>query len=271
MRFKLQDITIRRIYEAIRRRIENIPDKYNWTYSTLGMENQERLQQYKNIHKGEQCFLMANGPSLGKMDLTQLRGKITFGLNRIYLIFDKIGFEPKYYIANNELILEQFHSDINKLRMPKFLGWNRRHFFLGHENKYPDNTFYLKIALSVKDDFSTNITQNIFSGGTVTYQALQLIFFMGFKQVIIIGLDHNFAEKGVPSKTLARTTNIDVNHFHPDYWPKGSVWQLPDLPRTDLAYKMARLQFEAEGREIIDATVGGKCNIFKKGFFDDYI
>jgi hypothetical protein len=91
---------------------------------------------------------------------------------------------------------------------------------------------------------------------------------MGFRQVIIIGLDHNYVDKGVPSKTETRTAEHDQSHFHPDYFPKGSRWQLPDLLRSEIDFEISRLAYEADGREILDATTGGKCRAFKKA---DYL
>ena len=55
-----------------------------------------------------------------------------------------------------------------------------------------------------------------------------------------------------------------ISHFHPNYFPKGSKWQLPDLLRSEIAYRIARRAFEDNGREIVDATVGGNCPIFEK-------
>jgi hypothetical protein len=39
---------------------------------------------------------------------------------------------------------------------------------------------------------------------------------------------------------------------------------LPDLLRSEIEYRLAREAFEADGREIYDATIEGKCSIFKK-------
>jgi hypothetical protein len=90
---------------------------------------------------------------------------------------------------------------------------------------------------------------------------------MGFDEVILIGVDHNFADKGTPNKTEVRTQERDDNHFHPDYFPKGARWQLPDLVRSELAYALARQAFEQDGRRILDATADGKCPVFEKAHF----
>tara|TARA_B110000285_G_C15052822_1_gene577936 strand:- start:1111 stop:1407 length:297 start_codon:yes stop_codon:yes gene_type:complete len=94
---------------------------------------------------------------------------------------------------------------------------------------------------------------------------------MGFSEVYIVGLDHNFKEKGQPNKTEVRTQEKDESHFHPDYFPKGSKWQLPDLLRSEIAYKKAREAFQSDGRKIYDATVNGHCNIFEKKAFESIV
>jgi hypothetical protein len=40
--------------------------------------------------------------------------------------------------------------------------------------------------------------------------------------VILVGLDHNYREKGVPSKVEVRQSEKDESHFDPKYFPKDS-------------------------------------------------
>ena len=56
----------------------------------------------------------------------------------------------------------------------------------------------------------------------------------------------------------------DPNHFDPHYFGKGFRWQLPDLETSETAYNMAKCQFEIDDREIVDATVDGKLQVFNK-------
>ena len=98
----------------------------------------------------------------------------------------------------------------------------------------------------------------------MTYASIQLAYYMGFKEVVLIGLDHNYAEKGIPNKVEVRTSERDESHFHPNYFPKGVKWQLPDLLRNEVAYQMAKEAFIQDGRKILDATPEGKCPIFDR-------
>lgn len=104
----------------------------------------------------------------------------------------------------------------------------------------------------------------------MTYVALQLAFYMGFSEVILIGVDHRFSVSGVPNQTKLRTSEIDENHFHPNYFPKGSKWQLPDLLRSERSYMLADEFFLRAGRKIYDATYNGNCPIFEKRTFQSF-
>lgn len=266
MRIKVSEITPLRIYEAIIRRLLDLPDRVAWYLSGYSKRNKELLKKYNEIHKGKRCFIIANGPSLKKMDLSVLSDQFTISMNRAYLMYDDWGFVPSYYICINELVIEQFAKDIFKLNMPKFLNYNRRDYFPYKMNN--KRLMFTRYGFGLSDDFQNDITKTMSSGGTVTYAALQLAYYMGFEEVIIIGMDHNFVEKGLPNKTEVRKSKTDESHCHPDYFPQGIKWQLPDLYRSELAYSLARKSFENDGRKVVDATVGGKCDVFQKVEFN---
>ena len=268
MRVKLSEITPRRLYDAVERRVCDVPDALAWTLSGSSVRNRQLLEQYRGRHRGARCFLIANGPSLGSMDLRALADEYTISMNRAYLLYEQWRFVPTYYVCANELVLEQFANDIAHLGMPRFVNHNRRTYF---DDARGNSLMYLRLRLGLADSFSSDVTHAISSGGTVTFVALQLAYFMGFTKVILIGLDHNFVEKGIPNATEIRQSAKDESHCHPDYFPKGTKWQLPDLYRSELAYALAREAFERDHREIIDATVGGKCEVFPKVQFSSLV
>jgi len=259
-RYNISEISLDRILLALKVRMDEIPHALAWKFQPLASRNREAIRRFQGIHNGERCFIVANGPSLLKTDLDLLTDEITFGLNRIYLNFDNSSFRPTYYVSVNELILEQFAGEISKLDMPKFLNWNRRSYYDRTDSK----TVFLKSKLVLRDSFQFDLTDPLVFGATVTFVALQIAYYMGFRKAIIIGLDHNYAEKGVPTKTEIRTSALDESHFHPQYFPKGIKWQLPDLLRSEIDFQIARQFYERDGREILDATIGGKCQVFNK-------
>ena len=220
------------------------------------------VQSYRDLHAGERCFILGNGPSLREMDLALLQDEITFGMNRIYLLFSEMGFETTYYLAINTLVIEQSASDIARLAMPKFITWRGRKWM-----ELLDNIAFLDTDYTPPANFATDMKGRIFEGSTVTYVAMQLAFYMGFQEVILIGVDHSFHTKGPPN-TIVFAGEIDQNHFSSDYFSKGYRWQLPDLEASEEAYKLAKFGFEDSGRQIFDATRGGKLAIFPKIEFE---
>ncbi len=222
------------------------------------MHNKARLNALAGSHKGERCFLIGNGPSLRNTDLSLLKNDFTIGLNRIYLAFEQYHFKTSCLVSVNDLVLEQCHAEMNALDLPIFVTWRARQWF-----KASDHVHFLDTDFTGAENFSADATGRLYEGFTVTYVGMQLAYFMGFSEVILIGVDHNFATKGEANKKVI-SEGDDPNHFAPNYFGKGFVWQLPDLEGSERAYRLAKAAFEADGRSIVDATVDGKLAVFPK-------
>lgn len=215
-----------------------------------------RLSRFHNVHVGERAVLVCNGPSLNRMNLDFLRREIVIGLNKIHLGLDRFGFYPRYVVAVNPRVVEQARIELAAMTALKFIG-ARAAIHL------PEDAFTHHIqVLDPPVLFSRDITQGFREGGTVTHAALQLAFWMGFSEVVIIGMDHRFTYEGKPheSRFLA---GPDTNHFSPEYF-SGQVWDNPDLVRSEVSYAEARRIYESTGRRIVDATVDGACTVFEK-------
>ena len=247
----------RNTYDAIVR----IPELPGAAWHPWRRESRRRLAALKDTRKGERCFIIGNGPSLNHTDLSKLCNESTFGLNRIYLLFPKLGFSTTFYLSMNDLVIEQCAEDILNLPIPKFLTWRSRRFL----NPTEDTHFLYTTYTGPK--FARDVTGRLWEGATVTYVALQLAYHMGFEKVILIGVDHNFVTRGDANKVVT-SQGDDPNHFAPNYFGKGFKWQLPDLETSERAYRMARQVYESDNRQVLDATVGGKLSVFPKVDFE---
>jgi hypothetical protein len=96
---------------------------------------------------------------------------------------------------------------------------------------------------------------------------MQVAYYMGFKRVFLIGVDHNFKQQGKSHEVQVYSGN-DENHFHPDYF-KGQQWQLADVYGSEVSYHLANYFYLKDGRQIFDATIGGKLTVFPKIEFDE--
>jgi hypothetical protein len=235
--------------------------KQGLTYHThpTGRASLALLGELRNCHQGKRCFILGNGPSLQKTDLTRLRDEYTFGLNRIYMLFPQLGFSTTFLVTVNHLVVEQCVDEILAVPSLKFLPWSLRKII---KPPLHSNTVLFRTDRS-RGGFTTDARQPLWQGATVTFVAMQLAFHMGFEQVILVGVDHSFVTQGKPHTEVV-SQGDDPNHFSPDYFGKGFRWQLPDLETSEIAYRLARKTFESSGCEILDATIGGKLTIFPK-------
>ena len=230
-----------------------------------------RLAELKDKYRGERCFIIGNGPSLRQTDVSRLRDEFTFGMNRIYLAFDEWGFSTSFLVSVNDLVLEQCVDDFLGLDMPRFFSWRSRKFFPKSEIPNLNSPIFLHTTYT-GPKFARDARGRLWEGATVTYVCLQLAYHMGFDEAILIGVDHSFTSKGKANTTIT-SEGDDPNHFDPRYFGKGFRWQLPDLDTSEQAYLLARHAWEADGRRVVDATIGGKLQIFPKmayaSLFDD--
>jgi hypothetical protein len=253
----------RRVYRRLQREAKEWversedPRRYLWE-----RKHAPRLNQFKNRHRNEDCFIIGNGPSLNKMDLAPLRDCHTIGMNKIFLIFDRVDLNLSYHTSVNKLVIEQSAREFEKLNCPSFVSFRQI------EGQFPAGPNIFPIWTSAPAfTFATTLLTPIYEGWTVTYVALQIAYAMGFRRVFLIGVDHSFQAQGKPNEKQVLQGD-DPNHFAPNYFG-GKAWNLPDLEGSEMAYRVAKFFYERDHREVYDATVDGKLTIFPKMSYEE--
>jgi len=255
----LSPVSNRSLLDKIISPLYRLKEELTYHSHPAGRASLAMLGDLRDCYQGERCFIIGNGPSLQKTDLTRLRDEYTFGLNRIYLLFPQLGFSTTFLVTVNHLVVEQCVDEILSVPSIKFLPWSLRKII--NAPMHSDSIFFRGDRSG--GGFTTDACRPLWQGATVTYIAMQLAYHMGFKQVALIGVDHSFFTQGKPNTEIV-SHGDDPNHFSAQYFGKGFRWQLPDLETSEIAYHMARRAFEADGREIVDATIGGKLTVFPK-------
>ncbi|MDA8021279.1 MAG: hypothetical protein MPN21_27915, partial [Thermoanaerobaculia bacterium] len=244
------------MFQGLRRRLR-VRERARWVHSSIDRryrQSLQRLESCRDRHRGERCVVLGNGPSLNRTDLVRVGGETTFALNRGYLLFDRLGGPASYHVCVNRLVYQQFGAEMADLECLRFATWPLRNLV-----RFDDQTVLVH-KLS-RESFSTDPTRGLWEGATVTYVALQIAYFMGFQQVILVGVDHAFENEGPPHSVVV-SKGPDRDHFSPDYFGRGTRWQLPDLHTSERAYELAHTAFRDAGREVLDATVDGKLTVF---------
>ncbi len=240
-----------------------------WRVSPSGRHNQQRLRQLRDSCQGKRCFVIGNGPSLSQTDLTRLAGEITIGCNNLFLMFDRMGFRPTFYTVEDTLVAQDRADEIRGITgvtkvFPRDVArWLRS----------DDATVYVNFARSYPGfpRFSGNLNQVAYWGGTVTLFNLQLAYYIGCREVYLIGIDHNYtipADLDPTVDGVIVSQGADVNHFDPNYFGQGYRYHNPRVERMENAYVAAREFAAAHGMKIYNATIGGKLEVFPRVDYD---
>jgi hypothetical protein len=233
-----------------------------WDLHAESWRSRSKMARLRNSRGGEKAVILCNGPSLLKSDLSQLRHCFTFGLNKINLLFERSDFRPSCIVAVNPLVLEQNADYFRETPLPLFLDYLARPSIRRREN-------IVYLHTTSHREFSKDCSMSVYVGATVTFVALQLAFHMGFREVALIGADHNFAISGPANRTV-ESGDRDDSHFDPNYFAGGVKWQLPDLFESEVSYTMAKNMFEAHDRAIYNCTEGGQLEIFPRLSLTDF-
>lgn len=230
-----------------------------------------RLKAFKDIHKGGRCFVLGNGPSLSAQDLTLLAhsGEITFASNRIFNIFKDTSWRPTYYACEDPIIIRDIEEQINRVEakekfIPIDLHWYKG---VNIENALYFNMVYQKQGWQNEYGFSPDIAKGVACRGTVTVTCMQLAAYMGFAEIYLIGVDHNY------KVTLDKDGNTVVDHTVKDYfsseYDKGIQNELVhNVAATTKSFMDVQRYCEQNGIKVYNATRGGKLEVFERADLD---
>lgn len=234
------------------------------------------MKESKDIHKGERCFILATGPSLNKLDLSKLKNEYTIGVNGIYKLADEI--DLNYFIYVSDWYWKNHVEGMKNLNCDrKFLPVDIKKYL---ESDYPTSwinvlrpRYFTRFGypLEVPSFFSKQPEEFFTAGGTVIFLALQLAYYMGFQEVIVLGLDHSYKKDDFKNKKHGGyyydTSKGDNAHFDKDYNPDDIKYHV-DLEAMENSYKASKEVFELDDRKILNASPGTMLDTFEKVEYD---
>ena len=231
------------------------------------------ILQYKDKHKGKRCFICGNGPSLNASDLDRLykAGEITFGTNRVYNIFDKAKWRPTYYACEDELIIKEHQSEINAIECErKFIPINLKWYHGVNIKNACYFYLYYRGKNASKYNFSPNMAKQLDCRGTITFTCMQIAAYMGFSEIYLIGVDHNY-NKIIDENGNIITDDSVKDYFSDDYDKDIKDVAVHNMGKNARAYREAKAYCDENGIKIYNATRGGKLEIFERVNLDDLL
>ncbi len=245
-------------------------------YEYRKSEDSCRLKMLKNIHYGQRCFVIGNGPSLKPSDLNRIKGEFSFAANRIYYIYEYTDWRPTYYVS---IDMESLPFELDSIKRGgnyiKFLNYEcsrygrdegDRIFYIMPYGRYNVNV-YDKVADSLSEDISDHITKV----HTVTVTSIEIAIYMGFKEIYLFGVDHNYANKVDHNGKVHKDPTVSATYFKGMKDSKGKPGDgnsSQNVEAMENSYLLAKDMAEKRGVRIYNATRGGKLEVFERVDFD---
>ncbi len=220
---------------------------------------------FKNAgkYKGKRCFLLGNGPSLNDLDLSLLDDEIVMGVNGIYLKKDiKVDFLTI-------VAYDWWKDHVSELESFKC----ERAFlapYVDVDMKVPTSIIstisskvYERFNKNVPVGFSREAHKNVYIGGTVLNVCLQILYTLGFDEVILLGVDHNYTVKReeVSEEGGGMFDAKHFPHFSDKYHDPKKLVHV-DYTAMENGFELSKKYFEQAGKRIINATPNTKLEVF---------
>lgn len=175
-----------------------------------------RINQLKNYHEGESCYIFGDGVSIKWFDLSSFSDKPVLSLNKIayhqqsnflnlkYCLF----IEPFYFYpyfwdrdkATTKITGKTFFKNNIQKKFREIIKSRKQTTFFLNLSNYPvlwsSNIFYLfqminDIDFKFFEECNLN-QENIFKGSFRS--AISLAIYMGFKEIFLVGCDYTHAK-----------------------------------------------------------------------------
>jgi hypothetical protein len=178
---------------------------------------------FRNKHEGQRAFIIGTGPSLKQENLDLIRGELSFTCNRIAPIFKQTKWRPTYLLCITTRTRRKPYRDDVLIAIR-----DAEHSFLGNRIKDWMKPCLMSTAAQKKTTWITaqhigwaikgyypvawytdidNAKISVY--GMSTFGCLQLAYYMGIKEVFLLGMDMGY----MPHKA----GTLDPNHFTPEY------------------------------------------------------
>lgn len=230
---------------------------------------------YEKRKKGP-LFLLGSGPSLALFNINELKNKYTMAFNRSFIAFEDWGFEPTYFCAIDHVVNEDNKDEISQLIKKSDI---KRFFFSKDDisSKYfqSEKTTLIDID-SDPENVNLNFKRKLKVANTGLFGLQVAIGVLGFKKVFLLGCDANLKDnvegvEVVRDKYFSKSDK-DINHFRPDYYGKGTIYNRPqNLKFHYPAWKVFYNRYVKGNKEteIFNCSGTSKLKFFKYVSFEE--
>ena len=235
--------------------------------------------KFKDIHRGNRCFILGSGHSIVTQDLTKLAGEIVMTQNHFHVHGDIAAIHPTYHVLVPKYQPKEFDGDWNtwfdtmEEKLPSktifFLGSNTKYLIEGRPNM-TSRSYYIKTGYwsHLMNKARIDITRSIMHVPTVITECLTIAIYMGFSEIYLTGFDLDQVIRLVNRDNVRFygnspiTSNQSEKNYEKELGASGMDWYNMWI----IWHQLNLLKEEAERHniKISNATNGGLLNMFER-------
>jgi hypothetical protein len=183
----------------------------------------KKVVNFKDIHKGESCFIIGNGRSLTVEDLNRIKNQVSFSSNRMNLFLNEAEWEPYYYTFIDARMAINFFDEVYNMKKKQMFVVVTDAGYTPLKKQFAKDCIFLisyhEHEKNGDPKFSEDLSEKMNTHGTVTYANIQLAIYMGFKNIYLIGVDNNCAiNKHKDGKIEINKELIEKDYFKESYY-----------------------------------------------------
>ncbi len=233
--------------------------------------NTKEWKALKGKYAGKRAFLIGNGPSLNETPLYMLRDEYTMCLNRFYMLHERLNWHPKFYMCVDPVVLPDISNEVNKQIQNFGLG-----VFLSIHKQYIKQKPNVLWIHGMVPNWYSDMLPLTGKAATVAFQALQVLTYLGFSEIYLVGVDQNYqihkTAKVIKGREIESLKDDDPNHFDPRYFGKGRKYHQPDLKMSQDMIKSFEVVNKASvkyGFKVYNAGFNSQLDVFeRKNFYE---
>jgi len=226
-------------------------------------------------YAGKRAFLIGNGPSLNQTPLYLLHGEETLCFNRFSLMLERLDWTPAMYMVVDGVVGADIAADIALMRgkvrdtfLTRFALSTGLDFGRFVPEAGPPVHWMLPRRLHSPFDFQLPMVN---PGGSVAIAGLQVLRYLGFREIVLLGIDMNQTLQGAvthgkPGVITAAADN-DPNHFDPRYFGQGRTYHEPDarvIGNILSSFERISQDLAASGCRVVNASPGSAVTSYPK-------
>jgi hypothetical protein len=215
------------------------------------------------------AFVVGNGPSLNVTPLNKLIGEVSFGVNRIHLIYNQTDWRPTYYVRSEDEedidmsvwkddLLAQFNSNTHVYCNHYFTKNLKKEI---EEAGATERIHGIKACNHYLDHFDSEVSPHVWHMGLCSFGSsvnvcVQLAINLGYSPIYLVGCDLGYKDE-TPSHFSADYINVDKSKLRSAHYANMD---------TLAAHMVAK---RSSKTPIYNATIGGQLEVYPRVNFEE--